>query len=435
MPSATSARSPSSEAGQRRLRDRVPAWLVGSGVIAAAMGVMNLSTYGFTVLAARWLGPREYGQLAAAMGLLLILGVVSLGLQATGARRISAAPALLEETQREVLAATSRASLLVGAVTLVAVPVLAVVLRLDPAVAVLVALAAVPLTVMGGQAGVLQGGRRWLPLALLYAAAGLGRLALGVVALAIDASATSAIAAVAVGAVVPAAVGAAALRRPPPVATAPPEGGHPASGHVRSVLGEVLHNSHALLAFFALSNCDILVARAVLDDHAGGLYAGGLILAKAVLFLPQFVVVLVFPSMSADTGRRGVQVKALALILAMGLAAVAVAAVAAPLTVAFVGGSQYAELQSDVWAFAALGTLLAMAQLLVYAVVARQHAAAVFVLWGGLATVLALTPVIDSVTTLLTVMVCVLLAVLVALGLASRRGSVSQRAATSGVSD
>ena len=54
----------------------------------------------------------------------------------------------------------------------------------------------------------------------------------------------------------------------------------------------------ALLAFFALSNADIVVARNVLDGHDAGLYAGGLILTKAVLFLPQFVVVVAFPSMA-----------------------------------------------------------------------------------------------------------------------------------------
>jgi O-antigen/teichoic acid export membrane protein len=417
VPAATTSGSPSPGTGQRRLLDRVPGWLVGTGLIGVAMGVMNLSTYGFTVLAARWLGPREYGQLAAAMGLLLILGVVSLGLQATAARRIAASPGLPRRTQHEVMVPTGWASLVVGALTLVAVPVLAPVLRLDLPVAVLVAVAAVPLTLMGGQAGVLQGERRWLPLALLYAAMGLGRLVLGLGALAVDPSASSAMAAVAVGAFVPAVVGAVALRRTP----ADAGGGGDSGGHARSVIGEVLHNSHALLAFFALSNCDILVARAVLDDHASGLYAGGLILAKAVLFLPQFIVVLVFPSMSADTGRRGVQAKALGLILAMGLAAVATAAVGSPLAVLFVGGSEYAELEGDIWAFAALGTVLAMTQLLVYAVVARQHAAAVFVLWGGLVAVLALTPLIDSVDALLTVMVAVLVCVLVGLGLAGRR--------------
>ena len=72
----------------------------------------------------------------------------------------------------------------------------------------------------------------------------------------------------------------------------------------RALWRETLRNSHALLAFFALSNADILVARNVLDAHQAGLYAGGLILVKAVLFLPQFVVVLAFPSMSDAAAAR-----------------------------------------------------------------------------------------------------------------------------------
>src|SRR4051812_8408832 len=128
------------------------------------MGFMNLSTYGFTVLAARFLGPRAYGELAAAMGVLLILGVVSLGLQATAARRIAADPGHPRRTQHEVMVPTWRASVLLGGLTLLAVPVLASVLRLQLPVAVLLAVAAVPLTMMGGQAGVLQGERRWAPL-------------------------------------------------------------------------------------------------------------------------------------------------------------------------------------------------------------------------------------------------------------------------------
>ncbi|CAA9352642.1 MAG: Capsular polysaccharide biosynthesis protein [uncultured Nocardioidaceae bacterium] len=209
-----------------------------------------------------------------------------------------------------------------------------------------------------------------------------------------------------------------ALRRTrPDVGSVAPVSRH----HPRSVLGEVLHNSHALLAFFALSNCDILVARAVLDDQASGLYAGGLILTKAVLFLPQFVVVLVFPSMSADTSRRTVQVRALGLILAMGLVTVAVAAVASRLAVVFVGGSAYVELRPDIWAFAVLGTLLAMTQLQVYAVVARQRGPAVLVLWTGLVAVVACSTVIGSLGALLAVMVGVLTCVLVGLAVAGRK--------------
>ena len=53
-------------------------------------------------------------------------------------------------------------------------------LRLDSLVtAALVALAAVPLTVMGGQAGILQGERRWLALAVVYVASGVPRLVIG----------------------------------------------------------------------------------------------------------------------------------------------------------------------------------------------------------------------------------------------------------------
>ena len=77
---------------------------------------------------------------------------------------------------------------------------------------------------------------------------------------------------------------------------------------------ETARNSHALLAFFALSNADVIVARGVLDPHESGLYAGGLILVKAVLFLPQFVVVIAFPSMSTVPARRDALVKSLALV-------------------------------------------------------------------------------------------------------------------------
>ena len=50
----------------------------------------------------------------------------------------------------------------------------------------------------------------------------------------------------------------------------------------------------------------------MLDEHAAGLYAGGLILTKAVLFLPQFVVVIAFPSMASAAERPAVYLMGLA---------------------------------------------------------------------------------------------------------------------------
>ena len=60
--------------------------------IAVAMAVQNVTNYAFTIIAARRLGPAEYGAVASLMGLLLVVVVLSLGLQATGARKIAAAP-------------------------------------------------------------------------------------------------------------------------------------------------------------------------------------------------------------------------------------------------------------------------------------------------------------------------------------------------------
>jgi len=395
---------------------RLPPLLRGSMVIAVSMAVMNLSTYGFTVIAARLLGPSEYGALAAVMGLLLVVQVASLGLQATGARRMSAAPEGLERIEADMLTATYKSALGVGVLCLLATPAVAYVLRLESwLTAAMIAVTAVPLTVMGGQAGILQGERRWGPLAGIYVAMGLGRVVFGTTALMLEPDTLGAMTGIAMGAALPVVVGSAALRRrrrdirpaypdavPGEAAVGPAD-----RGRSRRVLRELSHNSHALLAFFALSNADVVIARVMLDDHQSGLYAGGLILAKAVLFLPQFVVVIAFPSMSASGARFAMTLKALGMVLAIGLVATLGAWLLAGLAVTFIGGAAYADLNPIIWAFAAVGTLLAMIQLLVYNVVARQNKVAVLVLWSGLITLFAVAPTVGSVTYLLTTVVVV----------------------------
>ncbi len=62
--------------------------------IAVAMGVMNVATYIFQMVTARVLGPQDFGAFAALMNVLLVVGVMSLAVQATAARRISASPAM-----------------------------------------------------------------------------------------------------------------------------------------------------------------------------------------------------------------------------------------------------------------------------------------------------------------------------------------------------
>jgi O-antigen/teichoic acid export membrane protein len=382
-------------------------WLSGSLVIAVAMAVQNLSTYGFTIVAARVLGPVEYGALAAVMGLLLVLNVLSLGLQATGARRIAAVPERRAAIEAEVMRTTYRCSAVLGVVALLLSPVVSAVLSLDSwTLAALIAVTVVPLSVMGGQAGVLQGERRWRPLAGVYLAAGVGRLAFGAVALAIEPDTLAAMIGVALGAFVPVLVGWWALRRPEPDGVPAPAPAPVPTGH-RGVLQETFHNSHALLAFFALSNIDVVAARIVLDEHSAGLYAGGLILTKAVLFLPQFVVVIVFPSMSSPQSARRMNLMALAMVFAIGMATVLGVALLPELGVIFVGGPEYAEIADLLWVFALLGTVLAMLQLMVYNVLARQRQHAVAWVWAALAVVAVAAPFTGEVASLLRVVLLV----------------------------
>ena len=214
-------------------------------------------------------------------------------------------------------------------------------------------------------------------------------------------SETSALIGTAIGAVAPVVAGWWYLRR-----EREPGVGSEMHGF-RSVMIETFRNSQVLLAFFALSNVDVVAARIVLDEHSAGLYAGGLILTKAVLFLPQFVVVIVFPSMSSPQSARRMNLMALAMVFAIGMATVLGVALLPELGVIFVGGPEYAEIGDLLWVFALLGTVLAMLQLMVYNVLARQRQHAVAWVWAALAVVAVAAPFTGEVPSLLRVVLVV----------------------------
>lgn len=382
----------------------------GGSVIAIAMMVMNIATYGYTMIAARLLGPQNYGAFAAMMNLLLVVSVVSLGLQATAARRISADPSHVHHIESEVMRVTYRAALVVGAVLLLATPLLDRMLRLDNLpTAALVGLAAVPLTIMGGQAGILQGERRWQPLALVYVAGGVPRLLIGTALIVWRPDEFLAILGVALGMVVPIVVGWIALRgrESSDRRNAAHEGG--------AIMREAVHNTQALFAFFALSNADIIVARNVLDSHDAGLYASGIILTKAMLFLPQFVVVVAFPAMSTASERRKALTRSLGFVAVLGALGTIATYVLSSLAMVFVGGDEYAEIESRLWLFAVLGTALAMLQLLVYSVLARQGLRTIWFVWLALGALVLGGLMTDTLVGLLTVVITVDVAVLLVL--------------------
>ncbi|GAW51464.1 MULTISPECIES: lipopolysaccharide biosynthesis protein [unclassified Nocardioides] len=381
---------------------RLTALLGGGGSIAVAMGVMNVATYGFTMIAARLLGPRSYGALASLMATLLVITVLQLGLQATAARRIAAEPEHVAQIEKTILGVTYRAAVALGVLLLVLTPLLDIVLRLDSlGTAALVSVVSVPFTIMGGQAGILQGERRWGALSILYLLSGLPRLVIGTALIVWQPSEAAALVGIGIGATFPVIAGWRFLRRPR-------ESGVQSESHgFRNVIRESFHNSQVLLAFFALSNADIVVARNVLDGHDAGLYAGGLILTKAVLFLPQFVVVVAFPSMSTSSERRSALTLSLSLVAVLGAVTTAGAAVLPQLALIFVGGDNYDEIADHLWIFAILGTVLSMLQLLVYSVLARQGQRSAYLVWAAFVAVIALGLAADSLRGLLTVVIVV----------------------------
>lgn len=387
----------------------------GTG-IAVAMGVMNVATYLFTMLAAHFLGPQRYGAFVAVLNLLLIISVVSLGLQATAARRISADPAHVAQIERQVLSVSRRTALVVGLVLLALAPLVDRLLRLDDLrMAVLVALAAVPLTIMGGQAGTLQGERRWTALGAVYVAAGVPRLVVGTALLLWQPTELMALLGVAIGICAPVVVGWWCLRR------ADREPGSVSDEHRGwAIVTEAIHNSQALFAYFAVSSIDIVVARNVLSEHDSGLYAAGLILTKAMLFLPQFVVVVAFPSMSTAAERRRALTRSLSLVAALGVVGTLAVWVLQDLVMIFVGGQRFDEIQGQLWVFAVLGSVLSMLQLLVYAVLARQGRLSILLVWVALAVLVVAGLSASSLSGLVTTVITVdatLLIVLLALSL------------------
>ena len=134
-----------------------------------------------------------------------------------------------------------------------------------------------------------------------------------------------------------------------------------------------------------------------------------------MLFLPQFVVVVAFPDMSTEANRRAALIRSLGLVAGLGVLGVAATFLLPGLALVFVGGDAYAPIEDQLWAFAVLGTVLSMLQLLVYAVLARSGRRPVLLVWVAFAVVVLLGLQAGSITGLLTIVLTCDTALLLAL--------------------
>lgn len=412
---------------------RVRAFLSGTGGIVVGTAVMNVCTFGFTIVAAGLLDTASYGAFFALLNLLMVVSVVNMGLQATAARRIVADPASVATVEASILRVAYATSLTVGAALLALSPAVTWLLQLDSVVPALVLAAlAVPTTLMGAHVGILQGEKRWAELSWLYVLAGVPRI-VGLALLWWHPTESVGLFGSGLGYIAPVVLGWWVLRRPrtadphrtpsPGLSPSPGAATPPRSGEV---VREALHSAQALLAFFALANVDIVVARHVLDAQGSGLYAVGLLVAKIMLYLPQFVVIVMFPSLATATQRRRAVLRGTAAILALGAVCTAGVVLLAGFVADLLDSEKLRAVEGHLWLFAVLGTLLSVTQLLVYATLAREGRRSILLVWAALAVAVAVGATTTTPAQLLAVMIAVtavLTGVLVVASLRADRGA------------
>jgi O-antigen/teichoic acid export membrane protein len=347
--------------------------------------VANAGNYAFNLVMAFLLGPEAYGALAALLALVLVGSVPGLALQAVVARRTTLAGGAAWPGAGWLV---GRAGLGLVVLTVLAGPGLVLFLHLDSAVPVLwLALALAPTPLLFAVQGLLQGRERFGALAAVMVAGAAVKLAAGLALVAAGFGVSGAMAGVAAGGVLAALAG---LRLAAPVAPAPPgavdnptpPAPRPATlplrglRHRRVAAGwwrEVATATAGLLGLFLLANVDVLLARHYLDRSAAGRYALGAVVAKIAFWAPQFVVTVIFPRLvgAADPRRlvagSAVVIAGFGVLLGGGLAIADRLGLAVPVL-----GGGYAGLGPLLPLFAALGTALALVQLLLFEGIAAR---------------------------------------------------------------
>jgi O-antigen/teichoic acid export membrane protein len=344
---------------------------VPAALVSAALMSTSALAYVFTVLAARALAPHAYGELAALLGVALVGAVPATGLQTAAALELGGHrgdPRRLIHRLHATALAGAVGVAVVGAFGIV--PVVGLLHLPDPFAVVWVLVLLVAHTVVGGYEGVLQGTGRYARMAVVTTSFGVAKLAGGVAGLLAGGTPTAAVAGMALGATLGVLAGWLGADRP---------------GVARGIGApgrSALRASGALLGFVLLLNLDVLLARHHLPGALAGEYAVAAVFAKVAFWLPQGVGVVLLPRL-ADAGSRSRAVgRAIGVVTVLGAGLTLLAAALGGRALSLVGGSAYgSELGGAVWLFAALGTLLAVAQLLLYSGIAAADRRSVLAVW------------------------------------------------------
>lgn len=311
------------------------------------MGVSNVLSYLFVVVMSRSLGPSDFGGYSALSTYGVLLAIPAGAFQVVVARHISSGHGTTSGARLAVMMGTALAGF-----TVAVSPLLANGFHLPSAyAAVLLGLTLIPMTLTGAFQGVLLGRRRMHGLSVLYIVTAGSRLAAAVLAAVLGVGVTEVFGLLLAASVVTAAWGWWLCRDLLPALP----------GSADGLAVELLRSNTTLAAFMVLTNVDVLLARHFLSEHDSGGYALASTFGRAVCWATQFIALMMVPRMQA-TGAARALLKACGLVLGLGLAVLAMVAVAPGFWVRLAGGAQYADFAPLVVGCVALGIAWALAQ-------------------------------------------------------------------------
>lgn len=351
---------------RRRREAAVPAALVS----LALLGVNGMA-YVMTVVAARALAPEAFGELAALLGVMFIGVVPAAALQTSAALTLGADPAGRATVMARLHTTFWAGAAAVGVLGLLVVQPLVSLLHLPGPSTVLWLIAVlVPHTLVNGYDGLLQGTRRYGRLALVVTTFGILRSGGGIAGLMIGGTPEAALVGMAIGCVGSAIIGWTFNGRPG------------FSQGIRAHVVAAIKASGALLGLVLMVNLDLLLARHHLPAELAGEYAVASMFAKVAFWLPQGVSVVLLPRLANARGRRRLLPVAAALVALVGALLTMATALLGARALPLVGGAEYGDaLGGATWVFAMLGTLFALAQLLLYSGIAASDRIAAFAVW------------------------------------------------------
>lgn len=331
------------------------------GSVAIGSMVANICMYVVHLVAsAHFLDVSEYGEFAVLLSAMLVLGVPAMALQNVTAREV-----VLGGDEGRLRALGVVTTCWVVVLTVVATPLVALLLRTDVATTA-AALASAPLLALiaAGQ-GILQGRGEFRALSWVLAVVGVARSMPIIGAFAAGAGPAGGLLAGTLGAAASAAV--VWL-----VVWSMSRAGRPGRPSGAAGVLSVVRASQVQLVLIVASSIDLLLSPRVLDAEEVGVYALGAIATKVAFWLPQAIGVVFYPRL-ADPARSSASLRqAVTVVAGIGVVLTVLAGAAGPV-VPFVFGDGYDALVPILWLFAYIGAALAVLQVVLLSAIARDR--------------------------------------------------------------